>query len=162
MKVCNERKALRTRQVVRTIKSSLWIWHSFSGSRDSLPSSQKLTSCPVSLPSPMYPVCILSPSFFYALVSSCVPTKTSRAYLISRVRAISVYPLDSVAWQNHWMEISRFPIFWNYFRYGIWLIWTIRVALVRCLQCQFSFSVTVLSRWINIADNEYRSDHKLY
>jgi len=70
-------------------------------------------------------------------------------------------PLDSVAWQSHWMEISRFPILWNYFRYGIWLIWIIRVAVVRCLRCQFSFSVTALSRWVNIADNEYWSDHKL-
>jgi hypothetical protein len=70
-------------------------------------------------------------------------------------------PLDSVGWQNHWMVISRFPILWNYFRYGIWLIRTIRVVVVRCLWYQFSFSVTVLSRWINIADNEYWSDHKL-
>ena len=96
MKVCHERAALWTRQVVRTIKSSLWIWHSFSGSRDSLPSSQKLTSCPVSLPTPKNPICVLPPSFFYALafqvVSSCVPTKTSHAYLNSRVHAISVYP----------------------------------------------------------------------
>jgi hypothetical protein len=48
-------------------------------------------------------------------------------------------PLDSVAWQNHW-KICRFPILWNYFRYGIWLIRTVRVAAVRCLRCQFSFS----------------------
>jgi len=165
MKVCHELAALSTRQVVRTIKSSLWIWHSFSGSRDSLPSSQKLTSCPVSLPTPKNLVCVLSPISFTPWLSRWFPRviPPKRRMLISILVCMPslCIPLDSVAWQSHWMESSRFPILWNYFRYGIWLICIIRAAVVRCLRCQFSFSVPALSRWVNIADNEYWSDRKL-
>jgi len=166
MKVCHERAALWTRRVVRTIKSFLWIWHAFSGSRDSLPRSQKLTSCPVSLPKPyessLYSVTqfLLRLDFPGGFPHVFLPKRRMLISFLVCMRSLCI-PLDSVAWQSHWVEISRFPIVWNYFRYDIWLIWAIRVAVVCCLRCQFSFSVSALSRWVNIADNKYWSDHKL-
>jgi hypothetical protein len=145
MRVCHERAALWTRQVVRTIKCFLWIWHSFSGSRDSLPRSQKLNSCPVSLPSPMNPVYsvthfLLRLDFPGGFPHVLLPKRRMLISFLVCMRSLCI-PLDSVAWQNRWVEMSRFPILWNYFRYGIWLIWAIRVAVVLCLRCQFSLSV---------------------